>query len=147
MIEEGQNMSRWISRRQVLETSTAGLAAAMLAACGAQQEASPAAKPSGPVTGPIELMWSTEQTTQDFLDKDWIPNFKKENPQSDVTVTVVPGSWDDLFQKIQVTNAAGTPPSISRGKDYFTGDMAAMGIVEPLDKYLKGQKEVTPEQY
>jgi multiple sugar transport system substrate-binding protein len=118
-----------------------------LAACGAQPATSPAAKPSGPVAGPIELMWSTEQTTQDFLDKDWIPNFKKENPQSDVTVTVVAGSWDDLFQKIQVTNAAGTPPSLSRGKDYFTGDMAAMGIVEPLDKYLKGQKEVNPDQY
>ncbi len=104
-------------------------------------------KQSGPVTGPIELMWSNEQSTIDFLNAEWIPSFKKENPQADVTMTIVPGSWDDLYQKIQVTNAAGTPPSLSRGKDYFTGDMAALGIPEPLDKWLKGQKEVTPDQY
>ncbi|MGH2368538.1 MAG: ABC transporter substrate-binding protein, partial [Chloroflexota bacterium] len=57
------------------------------------------------------------------------------------------GSWDDLYQKIQVTNAAGTAPSLTRGKDYFTGDMASLGLVEPLDNWLKGQKEITPEQY
>ncbi|MDQ3699709.1 MAG: extracellular solute-binding protein, partial [Chloroflexota bacterium] len=64
-----------------------------------------------------------------------------------VTLTAIPGSWDDLYQKILVTNAAGTPPSIARGKDYFTGDLAQQGLVEPLDNWLKGQKEVTPEQY
>src|SRR3712207_1932416 len=92
-------------------------------------------------------MWSNEQSTLDFLNADWIPNCKKENPQADVALTVVPGTWHDLFQKIQVSNAAGTAPTLTRGKDYFTGDMAAMGLVEPLDGWLKGQKDVTPEQY
>jgi multiple sugar transport system substrate-binding protein len=139
-------MGTGLTRRGVIAAGAGATGGVLLAACGAPQQAA-TTKPSGPVQGPIELMWSVEASTQEFLEKDWIPNFKKENPQSDVTVNVVPGSWDDLFQKIQVTNAAGTPPSLSRGKDYFTGDMAHLGLVEPLDKYLKGQKEITPEQY
>ena len=137
-----------LTRRGVVLAGGAGLGTlgpALLAACGGGS--TPAATQSAAISGPVELMWSNEQTTVDFLNADWIPNFKKENPQSDVTLTIVPGSWDDLFQKIQVTNAAGTPPTIARGKDYFTGDMAALGLVEPLDKWLKGQKEVTAEQY
>ncbi len=145
MPQERHPMTRRVLRRDLLRGGATLAAGAALAACGGQQEG-PAVKQSGPVTGPIELMWSNEQSTIDFLNAEWIPSFKKENPQADVTMTIVPGSWDDLYQKIQVTNAAGTPPSLSRGKDYFTGDMAALGIPEPLDKWLKGQKEVTPDQ-
>jgi len=123
---------------------SAGAGGVVLAACGAG--GGPAAKAAA-VSGTIDLMWSNEQSTLDFLNADWIPAFKKENPQAEVTLNVVPGSWDDLFQKIQVTNAAGTPPTLTRGKDYFTGDMAAMGLTEPLDGWLKGQKEVSAEQY
>jgi multiple sugar transport system substrate-binding protein len=138
-----------LTRRTMTLAGGAGLGGALLAACGTGQEGQggqPATKAAA-ASGAIELMWSNEQSTLDFLNADWIPNFKKENPQADVTLTVVPGSWDDLFQKIQVTNAAGTAPTLTRGKDYFTGDMAAMGLTEPLDKWLKGQKEVAPEQY
>jgi multiple sugar transport system substrate-binding protein len=137
-----------VSRRQVVGGVAAGGGAALLAACGA---AAPSGQPQtaakAAVSGTVELMWSNEQTTIEFLNGDWIPNFKKENPQADVTLTVVPGSWDDLFQKIQVTSAAGTPPTLSRGKDYFTGDMAAMNLAEPLDNWLKGQKEISGDQY
>jgi ABC-type glycerol-3-phosphate transport system substrate-binding protein len=125
-------MDRRVIRRHVLAAGAKLLSGAALASCGGQPASAPAAKPAGPVSGAIELLWSTEQVTQDFLEKDWIPNFKKENPQADVALTVVPGSWPELFQKIQVTSAAGTPPSLSRGKDYFTGDMARQGLVEPL---------------
>src|SRR5215211_4174017 len=117
--------------------------ATLLAACSAAGGGEPAVKAAA--TGPIELMWSNEQSTVDFLNADWIPGFKRENPQADVTLNIVPGSWDDLFQKIQVTSAAGTPPTLTRGKDYFTGDMAALGLPEPLDPWLKGQKELTAE--
>jgi multiple sugar transport system substrate-binding protein len=134
-------------RRTVLAKGAGVVSGATVAACGAAREPASAPKAGGAIAGTVELMWSNEQTTIDFLNRDWIPNFKKENPQVEFTLTIVPGSWDDLFQKIQVTNAAGTAPSLTRGKDYFTGDMAAMGLVEPLDGYLKGQKEVTPEQY
>jgi multiple sugar transport system substrate-binding protein len=136
------------TRRTLLVIAGATAPAALLAACspggagGGAQPAAPAA-----ATGAIELMWSNEQSTLDFLNADWIPAFKRENPQSEVTLNVVPGSWDDLYQKIQVTSAAGTPPSLTRGKDYFTGDMAALGLSEPLDPWLKRQKEVTAEQY
>ena len=123
------------TRRNVLWTGSAGLGGALLAACGAAGSAQPATKAAA-ATGAIELMWSNEQSTLDFLNADWIPAFKKENPQADVTLNVVPGSWDDLFQKIQVTSAAGTPPTLTRGKDYFTGDMAALGLPEPLDPWL-----------
>ncbi len=136
-----------MARRTAVMRGAAGLGAVVLAACGGAQPGGTPPSPSSPVAGPIELMWSNEQTTIDFLNNDWIPGFTKENPKASVTLTIVPGSWDDLFQKIQVTNAAGTPPALTRGKDYFTGDMAALGLVEPLDKYLKGQKEVTPDQY
>jgi multiple sugar transport system substrate-binding protein len=134
------------TRRSAL-ASGAALGAVALAACGAPQGQEGPAKPASPVAGPLELMWSNEQSTLDFLNADWIPGFKKEHPQAEVTLTIVPGSWDDLFQKIQVASAAGTAPTITRGKDYFTGDMAQMGLVEPLDTWLRGQKEVTPEQY
>jgi multiple sugar transport system substrate-binding protein len=142
-------MNRGMSRRRVLKGTTAGAGGLLLAACGAVQQsqtAQPAAKAAA-ISGPIELMWSTEQVTQDFVEKDWFVKFKQENPQVEMSLNVVPGSWPELFQKIQVTNAAGTPPALTRGKDYFTGDMAQMGYVEPLDKYIKGQKEITAEQY
>jgi multiple sugar transport system substrate-binding protein len=131
----------------MLASAAAVAAAGVLAGCGAAGGATQPAAKAAAATGTIDLMWSNEQTTLDFLNADWIPSFKKENPQADVTLTVVPGSWDDLFQKIQVTSAAGTPPTLSRGKDYFTGDMAAMNLAEPLDNWLKGQKEVTADQY
>ncbi|HEV2121622.1 MAG TPA: extracellular solute-binding protein, partial [Chloroflexota bacterium] len=142
-------MTMNVSRRQFVESMAVGGGAALLAACGASSPTSeqPKAAAKAAISGPLELMWSNEQTTLEFLNGDWIPNFKKENPQVEFTLTIVPGSWDDLFQKIQVTNAAGTPPTVARGKDYFTGDMAAMGLVEPLDTWLKGQKEVTADQY
>lgn len=140
-------MQRGISRRHMLELGATTAGGAVLVACGGAPGDGAAPKASGPVTGAVELMWSNETTTLEFLEKDWIPGYKREHPQSDVTLAVVPGSWDDLYQKIQVTSAAGTPPSLARGKDYFTGDMAALGLVEPLDGWLKGQKEVTPEQY
>ena len=141
------------SRREAIAAAGAAvgaLGALGLAACGAPGGTSApdgAPKAAGPVNGPIELMWSTEPVTQEFLERDWIPGFKRENPQAEVSLNIVPGSWDDLFQKIQVSSAAGTPPSLTRGKDYFTGDMAALGLVEPLDAWLKGQKDITPEQY
>lgn len=140
-------MNLGLSRRRLLGTGTVALGSTLLAACGAQSGGSAAPRVTGPVSGAMELMWSNEQTTKDFLEQDWIPTFKKEHPQLEFTLTIVPGSWDDLYQKIQVVNAAGTPPSITRGKDYFTGDMAALGLVEPLDKWLKGQKDVTSDQY
>ncbi len=140
-----QGQARGMTRRHVVVTGLAAGGGGLLAACGAAGNAPPTK--AAAVAGPIELMWSNEQSTLDFLNADWIPNFKKENPQADVTLNVVPGSWDDLFQKIQVSSASGTPPTLTRGKDYFTGDMAALGLTEPLNNFLKGQKEVTPEQY
>src|SRR5436190_9148680 len=141
-------MIQMTTRRTALAMAGAALGGAALAACGGPQAASsPAVKQSGPIAGKLDVMWSNEQSTIDFLNNDWFPNFKKENPQIDFSLVVVPGSWDDLFQKIQVTSAAGTPPALTRGKDYFTGDMAAMDLVEPLDQYLKGQKDVAPDQY
>ena len=75
------NMNRrGLSRRGLLGASGAVVGGAALAACGAQPAADTAPKVAGPATGPVELMWSTEVTTQEFLEKDWIPNFKKENP-------------------------------------------------------------------
>ena len=42
---------------------------------------SPAApEPAAPVSGAIDLMWSNEQTTLDFLSADWIPGFKRREP-------------------------------------------------------------------
>jgi multiple sugar transport system substrate-binding protein len=136
------------TRRACVALAAAGAPAALLAACAAGG-AGGGAQPAGQAaaTGATELLWSIEQSTLDFLNADWIPGFKRENPQADVTLNVVPGSWDDLYQKIQVSSAAGTPPTLTRGKDYFTGDMAALGLPEPLDPWLKGQNEVTPEQY
>src|SRR5574341_1071693 len=118
-------MDGTMSRRWLLGAGSAGMGGALLAACGAAGQQPPAR--AAEVSGALELMWSNEQTTIEFLNNDWIPNFKKENPKVELTLTIVPGSWDDLFQKIQVTNAAGTAPTLSRGKDYFTGDMAQMG--------------------
>ncbi|HEX2186828.1 MAG TPA: sugar ABC transporter substrate-binding protein [Chloroflexota bacterium] len=140
-------MQAVVSRRSVLAGGGMAAAGLLAVACGPGAQSDGALKASGPVSGPIELMWSNETTTLEFLEQDWIPSFKREHPQADVTLAVVPGSWDDLYQKIQVTNAAGTAPSLTRGKDYFTGDMASLGLVEPLDRWLKGQQDVTAEQY
>src|SRR4051794_39939657 len=92
------------TRRACVALAAAGAPAALLAACAAGG-AGGGTQPAGQAaaTGAIELMWSNEQSTLDFLNADWIPGFKRENPQADVTLDVVPGSWDDLYQKIQVS--------------------------------------------
>ncbi len=94
-------MQRGISRRHMLELGATTAGGAVLVACGATPGDGAAPKATGPVTGAVELMWSNETTTLEFLEKDWIPGFKREHPRSDITLAVVPGSWDDLYRRFR----------------------------------------------
>lgn len=139
-----------LGRRQFFATmaATAGALSAATAACGRPDAATgPAAPGRTEVAGTIEILWSTDQRTVPWMEQEWIPAFRSKHPRVEVTITQAGGGWDGLYEKIVITNAAGTPPTLARGKEYFTGDLAYQGVLEPLDGWMKGQKEVAADQY
>ncbi|MBI3973889.1 MAG: extracellular solute-binding protein [Chloroflexi bacterium] len=138
--------SKGWGRRGFIMRGGAAVGAAALAACG-EATAPPAAQAPSDVAGSMEILWPTDQRTVPFIEQQWIPAFRREYPKVDVSLTTVGGGWDGLYEKIIVTNAGGTPPTIARGKEYFAGDLGYAGILEPLTTWMKGQKEVTADQY
>jgi ABC-type glycerol-3-phosphate transport system substrate-binding protein len=137
------------SRRVVLGTlaglggSTGALA---LAGCNRAGD-TPQAQQAVEASGPIEILWPAEQRTITFLEQTWLPAFQREHPRIEPRLSTVGGGWDGLYEKMVVTNVAGTPPTLARGKEYFTGDLVYQGFLEPLGSWTKGQKEVVADHY
>lgn len=132
------------SRRAWLRTAGAMSATAVLAACGQPGPGAPA-KPTGPAT--IDFWLPADRVFEDLFNQELIPRFKQEAPQITVNLQPVPGGWDAHYEKLLTTSAAGTPPDLDRGKEFWAADLATVGALEALDGWLKGQKEVTPDKY
>jgi multiple sugar transport system substrate-binding protein len=142
---------RACSRRAVLGRTLSAAAAAgataALAACGREGGATSGRQAGQVGSGTVDILWPTDARTQEFIEREWIPGFRAEHPTVQVQITAAGGGWAGLYEKIVVTNASGTPPTVARGKEYFTGDLGYQGILEDLDPWIKGQKDVTPDQY
>lgn len=69
-----------------------------------------------------------------------VAEFEEENPNIKIN-PVYTGNYDDTFTKIQTAVQGGTPPDlfISLATHRFT--MEDLGIVEPLDDFIKGDED------
>jgi multiple sugar transport system substrate-binding protein len=137
-----------MTRRGWFGGSGALAASSVLAACGARGGGTTETQPQkalGPAT--VDFWMHTDQTFILMFNNILIPKFKEENPQLTLNLNVVPGSWDPLYEKIISSTAAGTPPDANRGKEFWAPDLAETGMLENLDNWIKGQKEITADKY
>jgi ABC-type glycerol-3-phosphate transport system substrate-binding protein len=104
------------TRRAVLGAGAAG-AGAWLAACGGGAGQAPAATQTGPAT--IDLWMNADPVFEDLFNQELIPRYKPEAPQVTVNLVPVPGGWDAHYEKLLTANAAGTPPDLDRGKEFW----------------------------
>jgi multiple sugar transport system substrate-binding protein len=134
--------------RRALTRTASGWAVAgtsvIAAACGTA-DSKPLSKELAPAT--VEYWLQANALFEGVFAQELIPRFKAEVPQVTVNMVPVPGSWELQYDKLLASHAAGTPPDLDRGREYWTGDLAGLGVIEPLDPWFKRQSEVTPDQF
>lgn len=86
----------------------------------------------------VTLQWITEFTDrQRVIYEDAIRRFEEKFPHAKVDLIHPTGGWEGLWDHLVVSCAAGVPPDIVRGKDYFAQDLARMGCAMELDAYVE----------
>jgi multiple sugar transport system substrate-binding protein len=113
----------------------------------AAQTAAPAqaAAPSGQQV--TVTYWAHDHAPRVELDKKYIAEFEKANPNIKIDYVVVPGS--DYDTKLATALAAGTGPDLFAQYDAFTGQFYAQDAIVPVDFLAMGfnsQKELM-DQY
>lgn len=158
---------RRLGRRGLLKIGVALAALPLLQACGGSAPASPSTPPapsSAPAAAPTTAsaapapaptaaaasapaagaavtlaFWQIGgKPWQDFFDQTMHPGFYKQYPNIKIEQTML-GAWDDLYKKIIVSVAGGTPPDITRGKDFWFGDFASKGALLDLTDLINAQ--------
>jgi multiple sugar transport system substrate-binding protein len=133
-----------LSRRKFL--TAAGLSG-MLAACSRPYESTPATSQPERVAGTVDFWLPADPIFEELFGNRLIPAFQEAYPKVSVAITPVTGGWDVHYEKLLTAVAGGVPPDVTRGKEFWTADLAYRGALENLDPWLKRQKEVTPERY
>src|SRR5690606_14610865 len=88
------------------------------------------------------LRWVTEYTDrQRVIYEDAIRRFTEKFPHVTVELVHPTGGWDGLWNHLVVSCAAGVPPDIVRGKDYFAQDLARIGCAMEIDAYVERDRE------
>ena len=72
--------------------------------------------------------------TRDFLNKQMIPAFEKENPN--ITIKMVYINWERFYEKLTTSYAAGAPPDVIEPGGEDLGMMVKHGLARPLDDLL-----------
>jgi ABC-type glycerol-3-phosphate transport system substrate-binding protein len=159
-----------VTRRGFVGIVTAG-AAALVAACGGAAPTAVPAKPTeapkpagaaatkpaeapkpaaaapGSKAGTILQFWlQGGRVWDDFYYKTLLPKYYQDHPGIELQITNL-GSWDDLYNKLVTAIAGGTPPDISRNKDFWTPDFASRGASDVLDPYLAKQNDITADKF
>jgi multiple sugar transport system substrate-binding protein len=137
-----------LSRRSVIGTGASGVAAALLAACGAGAQ-QPAAQKKGPVT--IEVLTRSGVSAPDghsqFFDKRAKAIF---TPETNITVNFVDAA-PDVGQKLTVLATAGSLPDGSWfgvvADGYAGREQAGQGIFKPLDDIIKKDSKFDLKPY
>lgn len=67
-----------------------------------------------------------------------IAEFEKRNPKIHVEIEITP--WARMLDKLMISSAGGRPPDVTRISSEWFPPIAAKGLLEPLDKYVKRDK-------
>lgn len=67
-----------------------------------------------------------------------IAQFEKEHPKIHVEIEITP--WTRMLDKLMISSAGGRPPDVTRISSEWFPTIAAKGLLEPLDKYVKRDK-------
>ncbi len=123
------------------------LVAVLFAACAPVPAAAPAPSEEAaaePTSAPVEEaeevvtieFWDFQQSDKDILEaqEKAIAEFKKENPNIDINVTVFPIA--EYRDKLLVATQGGQPPDISTLDQIWVAEWAASGAIIPLDDYI-----------
>jgi ABC-type glycerol-3-phosphate transport system substrate-binding protein len=135
------NVSRNITRREVVQGATGGLGAVALAACGAGGTAQEAAKLPEAVQGRLEFWGLSSPMLETF-----VKEFNEKNPNAKAEY-VPRGGWPELFEKLYAAIAGDTGPELVRVKEYNAIDLGAIKSLQPLDPYIKADKSFKADQF
>jgi multiple sugar transport system substrate-binding protein len=134
-----QHHHKRISRREVLRGLTLLGGAAVLAACGAPQPASPGesakSSESGAPSGGAKILLrlnGIDPPGQEFANQ-FIADYNAEN---NVNIEIDYTDWASSFQKIATGLAGGTSPDIFMGGGLWTPVIASKGGSLALDDYI-----------
>lgn len=64
-----------------------------------------------------------------------LAEFEKQNPDIHVDIEIIP--WSRMLDKLMISSAGGRPPDVTRISSEWFPPIAAKGLLEPLDKYVK----------
>lgn len=64
-----------------------------------------------------------------------IAEFEKRHPNIKVEVEITP--WSRMLDKLMISSAGGRPPDVTRISSEWFPPIAAKGLLEPLEKYVK----------
>lgn len=64
-----------------------------------------------------------------------IAEFEKRHPKIKVEIEITP--WARMLDKLMISSAGGRPPDVTRISSEWFPPIAAKGLLEPLDKYVK----------
>jgi len=76
-----------------------------------------------------------ETIFQDYTAKEW----NRTHPDIKIKIEYV--AWPDVYTKIRAYIAGGDPPDLAWVSEYGPHDFAKMGLIEPLDEWLKDEKD------
>ncbi len=98
---------------------------------------------SVPVSAKKVLHWWTHATPSQLeLLKGVARDFEASHSDTEVQIQVF-SSWNDMWEKLLVSIAAGTPPNVIRLKDYMVKDLSYMGAALRIDQLLaRDRKEM-----
>lgn len=64
-----------------------------------------------------------------------VTEFEKRHPNIRVEIEITP--WARMFDKLMISSAGGRPPDVTRISSEWFPPIAAKGLLEPLDDYIK----------
>lgn len=64
-----------------------------------------------------------------------VAEFERRHPKIKVELEIVP--WARMFDKLMISSAGGRPPDVTRISSEWFPPIAAKGLLEPLDGYVK----------
>lgn len=103
---------------------TAALIVVITAGCGQK---------STDITTIRMASWGNEVEAQGL--RSLVDQFEKTHPRIHVELEIVP--WARMFDKLMISTAGGRPPDVSRISSEWFAPVAAKGLLEPLDSYVK----------
>lgn len=132
--------SRFTRRRVLRSTVTAVASGGVLAACGGEGPAAGEKVNTNPAAGGEVVWWIIGGQRQiEILETEVLPEYKRERPQVNVTITSN-ANWNDHNIKLLASMAAATSPDVARVKDYWTADYQSRGALLEIDPYVKADK-------